>query len=219
MDKRYGRVQWGPQGERKATSFANRGMPLAWNRKAAKTGEPWRVFCGSLCDVFDDHPSIDEAWRSELWMLIETTPHLTWMLLTKRPENVVRLTPEWLTGGWPDNVWLGVSVENQEAADKRLPILAEIPAAVHFASCEPLIGPVDLGHWMILNDINWVIAGAESGAGARPMELDWARSLRDQCGKYDVPYFLKQFVENGRKIPEPELDGRRWVEFPGELKT
>jgi protein gp37 len=145
------------------------------------------------------------------------TPHLDWLLLTKRPEMIFPLYPWFITEieKYP-NVWIGTSVENQEYADKRIPELLKIPAAVRFLSVEPLLGPVvmpfydegwyDEGSWITNkptrkrlgysnepdNHIDWVIVGGESGPGARPMHPDWARALRDQCRAAEVPFFMKQ---------------------------
>lgn len=119
------------------------------------------------------------------------------------------LTPTVRT--WPlTNVWLGVSVEDQKAAETRIPVLVETPAAVRFLSFEPLLGPLDFD----LSGISWVIAGAESGAGARPMDEAWVRGIRDACQDAQVPFFYKQNAAKGRKLSVPELDGRRWEEFP-----
>ena len=121
MDTRFGKVQWGPDGERKLTSDANWRKPLAWNRKAAAAGERPRVFCASLADVFDN--KAPEGARERLWQLIADTPNLDWLLLTKRPQNIARMLPYGWGDGWP-NVWLGTSTENQEEYDRRWPILA-----------------------------------------------------------------------------------------------
>ncbi len=109
--------------------------------------------------------------------------------------------------GWPyENIWLGVSVENQETADERIPLLCDTPAAVRFLSCEPLLGPVDVGLYLTrkhifgydpLGGIDWVIVGGESGRGARPMHPEWARAIRDKCAIAGVPYFFKQWGEFG----------------------
>jgi len=140
---------------------------------------------------------------------------------------------------WPlPNVWLGVSVEDQKWADIRIPALMKTPAAVRFLSCEPLLGPVDLSRWLgveygeVVGDwisemfaalngrigpaggLHWVIAGAESGRGARPMDLDWIRTLRDQCEASGTAFFFKQRVIGGKKVPTPELDGRTWTQMP-----
>ena len=217
MDKRYGKVKWGPQGTRVRTSEANWRKPLAWNRQAEREGRRFRVFCASLADVFEAHPQQDlDEWRHDLFMLIQQTPNLDWLLLTKRPENVM----PYLQHGWgtdlPDNVWVGTSVENQQQADERIPHLLLVPAAVRFLSMEPLLGPVDLyyvdageviidvvnGQYGIpdfplkkCESIDWVIVGGESGHNARPMHPDWARSLRDQCQQAGVPFFFKQWGE------------------------
>lgn len=219
MDKRYGKVEWGPQGVRVRTSEANWKKPFKWNREAKEKGIRYRVFCASLADVFEekpDQPELDE-WRADLFDLIVNTPHLDWLLLTKRPENVNHMI-ERVTGFsdaemWfyaLDNVWVGTSVENQEQADLRIPHLLAIPAAVRFLSMEPLLGPVDLFKFMnYVNEtddigltaegfdpeFHWVIVGGESGQNARPMHPDWVRSIRDQCNAAGVPFFFKQWGE------------------------
>ena len=129
------------QGQRRRTSDYYWRQPLKWNRKAAASRQPRRVFCASLADVFDNQ--VDPAWREDLWALIAATPHLTWMLLTKRPQNIVKMLPADWGAGW-SNVWLGTTVENQTEADRRIPHLLAAPAAVRFLSCEPLLAPVDL---------------------------------------------------------------------------
>lgn len=217
MDKRYGKVKWGPQGTRVRTSLANWKKPLKWNREAAKAGKRARVFCASLADVFEIHPSQDlDEWRHDLFMLIQQTPHLDWLLLTKRPENVM----PYLRHGWgtdlPDNVWLGTSVENQQAAFKRIPELLKVPAAVRFLSMEPLLGQVHLDlmdgvffdsgmpfDWQRLDPpgIHWVIVGGESGPNARSIHPDWVRDIREQCVGAGVPFFFKQW---GQWVHDPE---------------
>ena len=200
MDHRYGKVTRGPQGTRVRTSAANWRKPLQWDKQAAAQGWRYRVFCASLADVFEDRPDLF-GWRRDLFSLLTSTPHLDWLLLTKRPENIMPMLHDI---GWfikADNVWFGTTVENQEQADKRIPHLLSVPAKVRFLSCEPLLGPVDLRkcyegevkQWS--GGINWVICGGESGQGARPMHPEWARSLRDQCQAAGVPYFFKQWGE------------------------
>lgn len=211
-------------GNRKRTSENNWRQPLKWHRQAtefrAKHGRPPMVFCASLADVFDNQ--VPEQWRRDLWALIDATPNLIWLLLTKRPQNIRKMLPPEIDGApiW-DNVWLGTTVENQAEADRRIPHLLAAPAAKRFLSCEPLLGPVDLreictGHHFIsaLNGsawhdvpglskferghtgrIDWVIAGGESGPGARPSHPDWFRSLRDQCAAAGVPFLFKQWGE------------------------
>ncbi|AUN31985.1 phage Gp37/Gp68 family protein [Niveispirillum cyanobacteriorum] len=120
-------------------------QPLAWNRKAAKLGIRKRVFCASLADVFDNQ--VPDQWRIDLWALIRATPHLDWLLLTKRPQNISGMLPADWGDGWP-NVWLGATVENQTEADRRIPHLLRAPAAVRFLSCEPLLGSLDMKRWI-----------------------------------------------------------------------
>lgn len=205
----YGWVdQWGPLGTRKRTSETYWKQPLAWNKKAKASGQPWRVFCGSLCDVFEDRPELYD-WREDLWRLLEATPYLTWMLLTKRPENIRNMMPY----SWFDNVWLGTSVEDQKTANQRIPKLLEIPAKVRFLSCEPLLGSIDLtyiqagttkgGDYIspvdVLNRplgflpwISWTIIGTESGPNRRPAKIEWIESLVKQGKQAGVATFVKQ---------------------------
>ena len=129
--------------------------------------------------------------------------------------------PRNLVGAWPwplANVWLGVSVENQLWADRRIPLLLETPATVRFISAEPLLAETVLLRWLVPEiggqSIDWVISGCESGPKHRPMELDWARSIRDQCVAAGVSFFLKQAYIGGRFTSMPELDGQVWSEIP-----
>ena len=195
-DQRFtGGAHWGPGAPRRRTSPANWRKPLAWDRAAAAAGERHRVFCASLADVFDN--AVDPAWRDDLWRLIERTPNLDWMLLTKRPGNIANMLPvpfdfERL---YP-NVWLGCTVVNQDEADRDIPKLLAVSAAVRFLSMEPLLGPVDLGvAGRGDSGLDLVIVGGESGPGARPMHPDWARSLRDQCQAAGVAFHFKQWGE------------------------
>jgi protein gp37 len=175
---------------------------------------------------------IEEAdpWRADAWDVIRRTPHLTYQVLTKRPERVLdHLPADWGEYGW-DNVWLGVSVESQKYAEIRIPQLIEIPARIKFLSCEPLLGPLDLTDlvyehpgpsWSGPNKlVDWIITGGESGPKdkIRPAELEWFRSIRDQCQEAGINFFHKQHggstklagVWGGR-----ELDGRTWEDIPG----
>lgn len=204
-------LRWGPKAPRVRTGPANWKKPLAWNRAAEKAGERHRVFCASLADVFEDRPEL-VPWRAELFDLIARTPHLDWLLLTKRPGNILRLWPavDFSDGSrcyrpgsdWWPNVWLGTTVEDQQRADERIPALLEVPAVVRFLSCEPLLERVDLSPWIdedtngfrwrAGNAVQWVIIGGESGPGARPFELEWARDLVRQARAGDVAPFVKQ---------------------------
>lgn len=196
------------KGERRRTSEANWNLPLKWNRQAERDGRRFRVFCASMADVFDNQ--VDREWRDALWRLIGDTPHLDWLLLTKRPQNIPKFIPD-CDDSWPwPNVWLGTTVENQTEADRRIPHLLAAPAAMRFLSCEPLLGPIELQ--CIRDDprlcgldvierrpgkasIDWVIAGGESGPNARPSHPDWFRQLRDVCAHFEVPFFFKQWGE------------------------
>ncbi len=139
---RFG-VEWGPH-ERRRTSESYWREPLRWNRNAERDSIRRKVFCCSLADVFDNQ--VNPQWRIDLFRLIGATPHLDWLLLTKRPQNIAKMLPSGyvLSGQPPHNVWLGTTVENQEEADRRIPHLLEIKATVHFLSCEPLLGPLRL---------------------------------------------------------------------------
>ena len=195
--KRVGMDLWGGHSNRRFFSDAHWRQPLRWNREAEMAGERRRVFCASMADVFENRRDLDSV-RARLWPIVEDTPHLDWLLLTKRPQHIAKLTP-WRAGAWPRNVWLGTTAENQRWARERIPRLLEHGAAVHFASCEPLLGPIELTQWLGLPAINngalnWVIAGGESGsAKARPMNPEWVTDLRDQCEAAEVPFHFKQW--------------------------
>jgi protein gp37 len=197
LTKRYGHVEWGPHANRKRTSPTNWRKPFSWNRAAERDGYVARVFCASLADVFDNHTSVDPAWREELFAMVKATEFLDWQILTKRPQNLGRMLPtDWGDAREYMNVWLGTTTENQQAADRRIPHLIKTPARIHFLSVEPMLGPVEPD----LSKIDWVICGGESGGGKRPMNLDWARALRDQCATEGVAFFMKQ-VDKVKEIP------------------
>jgi protein gp37 len=190
FSKRLGMDLWGKTKPRKEMSEHYWNDPVRWNRKAEAEGRRHRVFCSSMADVFEDHPDLVAA-RERLWKVIAVTPALDWMLLTKRPENMNRFAPQEWASGWPSNVWAGTTVGTQEWAQKRCPILREVPARVRWLSVEPLFEALDLGPWM--DWISWVIVGGESGRrGARIMEPEWVTSLIRQCGDHKVPFFFKQ---------------------------
>jgi protein gp37 len=186
--KRTGQDVWGIGADRRFFGEKHWTEPLQWDVEAAAAGVRARVFCASMADVFEDRRDLD-PWREKLWALIAATPNLDWLLLTKRPHLIRNLVP--LTDIWPQNVWLGTTVEDQECADERLPQLAAIPAAVRFISAEPLLGPVDLRNWAKL--IDWVITGGESGSKARPSSPSWFRHLLNQFMAADIPFHFKQW--------------------------
>jgi len=178
--------------------------PVRWNKRAQADGNRDRVFCASMADVFDkDGPT---GARADLWDLIEDTPHLDWLLLTKRVGNVLKMIPPHWNGILKRNIWLGISVVNQVEVDRDVPKLLEIPAYVRFLSCEPLLGRISFeGRWVVhanpaihenwLEALSWVIVGGESGPHARPMNAEWAYALRDQCNEIGTPFFFKQWGE------------------------
>lgn len=226
MDTRYGRVRWGVHGTRRRTSSATWRQPVSWNRAATRSGMCARVFCSSLADVFEDRPEL-ESWRSDLWELVAATTQLEWLILTKRPENVLGMLPESWQSALPDHVRVGTSVEDQNAADARIPVLLRIPGR-NFISAEPLLSPVFLAEeW--LERVDWVIVGGESGPQARPMDRSWTLILRDQCVQAGVPFFFKQWGEWAPGGPGPDgspqrrvgkkaagrlLAGVEWSQFP-----
>lgn len=212
LSNRWGHSIWGPDAERLFFGDKHWSEPVQWNKAAKQAGVRRRVFCGSMCDWAEGRPDQAEA-RERLFALIEATPQLDWQLLTKRPGAIRHLIPvSWLLHP-PTNVWYGTSVEDQEQADRRIPQLLKTPATVRFLSCEPLLGPINLGQATpcgyycdisvghvdhgfytpgIRPGIDWVIAGGESGPGARPMDEAWARGLKGQCEASGVSFFMKQ---------------------------
>lgn len=219
------------------SSVATFRSPLAHDQHQAwKWPDGASVFACSWSDWF--HTDAD-PWRSEAWELIRFRPFLRFLLLTKRPERIAaHLPPDW-GDGWP-NVAIGVSVEDQAAADSRIPRLLRIPCVLRFVSCEPLLGPVSLREVQFEHEfevdaltgdhgvfrplqgrsdrkIGWVIAGCESAsymAPGRPAQDDWFRSLRDQCTATGVPFFFKQADRGGLLDHGPTLDGKAWRQQP-----
>jgi protein gp37 len=258
-------------------------LPLTWRK-------PRKIFVNSMSDLF--HKDVPDEYIARVFAVMAATPQHTYQLLTKRHgrmQSLLQQDPQNLLehlhdeaeakalydAPWPlPNVWMGVSVENQQWADIRVRALLDTPAAVHWLSCEPLIGPVELTAWLdpsllcrasclrtdrtgakpdcsvacrqlagTMGTIDWVVAGGESGPGARPMAPAWVRSLRDQCRSADVPFLFKQWGEYGprctlalcgqrcscagtnashpfemhrvgKKAAGRELDGRTWDQYP-----
>jgi protein gp37 len=197
--------------------------PRALNRAAEAAGQPSFVFCASMADVFQEHPALEQP-RERLFELIEETPWLVWLLLTKRPEAIC---DHWVEA--PVNVWLGTSIENARFT-YRAKLLTEVPAPVHFLSCEPLLGslfdprtsgqapytsqPVPARGPLDLTDIEWVIGGGESGPRFRQTNPDHARELRDACRDAGIPFFWKQWGGQWSKQHGKRLDGREWCQRP-----
>ena len=188
--KRVGMDLWGGDAPRRFFSEAHWKEPRRWDAEAQRLGRRARVFCASMADVFEPRADLD-VWRDKLWTLIEATPHLDWLLLTKRPGQIKHVYP-WKSTPQP-NVWLGTTAENQRWATRRIERLLSVDAAVRFLSCEPLLSAIDLTPWLKHGQIQWVIAGGESGGAARPTHPNWIRALRDQCQKHAVPFHFKQW--------------------------
>jgi protein gp37 len=202
---------WGPQAGRRFFQDKHWNEPLRWNKEAASKGKSALVFCASMADVFEDHPSLPPH-RDRLWELIGRTPSLVWQILTKRPENWKRMVPASWADGWPSNVWAMVTAEDQEWADRRIPVLLEIPANVRGVSYEPAIGPliIDVSRWGAcyhsghdgidhLADhrecachLDWIIVGGESGHEARSFHMRWLMNVLKDAKDANVPVFMKQ---------------------------
>lgn len=214
MDTRYGKVSWGRGEDRKRTAPSNWRQPLRWNRQAAEAGARPFVFCASLADVFDNE--VDEVWRHDLFDLIEATPHLVWLLLTKRIGNVLRMTDVMRHGSrarLPANAAVGATMANQEEYDRdRMKLWAvkqDREPLFTFASFEPLLGLVILDR----HAPDWIITGGETDQGhhrARPSNPQWFRRLRDQSAELCRVYHHKQ---NGEWASVSEVEG------PGEIFT
>lgn len=181
---------WGPASttKRVRTKAAWVNVPR-WNKAAKLAGVRRKVFVASLADVFEDHPMLPE-WRRDFLTLLERCTSLDVQLLTKRPENVVKMVPEAWLKMWPAHIWVGATAEDRKRMAERSVALRDVPALVRFLSCEPLLE--DLGS-MDLTGIDWAIIGGESGTGARPFNIEWARNIIRECRKSATAIFVKQF--------------------------
>lgn len=214
MDKRYGRVKWGNH-PRSRTSKSTWDSPLKWNRQAEKDGTRPFVFSSSLSDIFDNQ--VDPQWRADAFEVMRRTPRLVYLLLTKRPQNIVKLSDA--AGGLPKNAALGTTVEDQVRSDINLPALKvaeiELRPLFTFGSFEPLLGPINIPPTLIPD---WIIAGGETNQGgqkARPSNVNWFRDLRDMALSANVPFHLKQITENGKPLPMSDWpDDLRIQDFP-----
>lgn len=173
-------------------------QPYRWKK-------PLTVFVNSMSDLF--HAKVPLAFVQDVFDVMADTPHHTYQVLTKRSLRLRRMADK-LT--WPDNVWMGVSVEEPKVLN-RIDDLRAVPAAVRFLSCEPLLAELPN---MNLNGIDWVIAGGESGANHRPMDAAWVEGIRDQCDSAEVPFFFKQWGGRTPKKGGRSLDGKTWDEMP-----
>ncbi len=174
------------------------GLPLRWTK-------PQMIFVNSMSDLF--HRGVPTDFVSDVFRVMEQASHHTFQVLTKRAKRLASLASDL---PWPQNVWLGVSVETADYVE-RIEYLCEVPAAIRFLSLEPLLGPIPDLH---LTGIDWVIVGGESGPGARPMRAEWAQSVRDQCIAAGVPFFFKQWGGVQRTKAGRRLDGRTWDQYP-----
>lgn len=220
MDTRYGRARWGAGEDRVRTGAANWQQPRRWDRQAAKDGTRPFVFCASLADVFDNE--VEPKWRDDLFALIEATPNLVWLLLTKRIGNVLKMTDVLRMGSGahlPANVAIGATMVTQEEYDRDRMKLAAVKrdrdVLFTFGSFEPLLGPIILD----CNAPDQIIVGGESGRDARPMNLDWARSLHHQSVDLGRVFNFKQVGGRGSDKGGHTLDSQTYFARPAIAKA
>lgn len=257
---------WGAKAERVVASDDTWREPYKWNRAAEKAGKRARVFCASMADVFEDRPDLKDWQKNEvlreararLWRVIHETPHLDWLLLTKRPENAERLAfqawddefalstreGEPPPSHWLPNIWLGTTCEDQMRANQRISELLKCAAKVRFVSYEPALEFVDFTPWLgrsveaceacgtilsgsdpgficcdreadinLVRGVDWIIVGGESGAGARPFELEWARAVVKHCHAAGVAVFVKQLGARPREVVPPDCKTIREINY------
>ncbi|MFD3464212.1 DUF5131 family protein [Nocardia fluminea] len=185
------------------------GFGVTMHPQALDVPRRWRaprvVFVNSMSDLF--HARVPVGFIRDVFDVMRETPQHTYQVLTKRSLRLKRLADKL---DWPANVWMGVSVEDADHL-ARIDHLREVPAPVRFLSCEPLLGPLD---GLDLEGIGWVIAGGESGAGHRPLDVEWVRDIRDNCNCAGVPFFFKQWGGRTPKSLGRELDGQLWDGMP-----
>lgn len=217
---RLGLDLWGPAAGRRFFDDKHWRQPMAWAERVRKGDKRHRVFCASMADVFETNDVLQDQ-RTRLWNLIEATPRLTWQLLTKRPENIRSLVPRaWLGNGFPANVWLLTTAEDQARFDARWPYMEGLDAVAKGVSYEPALGPINFGSALKApRGIDWVIFGGESGRGARACELAWARTTRDACQAAGVAFFYKQGgAANHCEHDSKDSKGDHFECFPEDLK-
>jgi protein gp37 len=201
-------------------SHPNQGDPFAvrlWQERLTQP-ERWRaprmIFVNSMSDLF--HKDIPDAYVRRIFDVMVKADWHIYQVLTKRPGRALRFFrkyPRLFPSGLPEHIWLGVSVEDERVA-YRIPQLVQVPAAVRFLSCEPLIGPLQPS----LEGIHWVIVGGESGPNRRPMQEDWATQIRDLCRDQSVPFFFKQWGGHTPKAGGRSLQGKTWNQYPNHLR-
>lgn len=196
--------------ERRRTKTA--GDVRKWNKQAAATGKPLRVFCASLADVFDNE--VPQDWRDDLWDLVRSTPHLRWLILTKRIGNAEKMLPRF----WPmPHVGLMATMVNQMEYDRDRLKLSAIPAPWRGISAEPLLGRIILDHKDAKANLDWIITGGESGPGFRALDMDAVRYLRDQCRELGIAFHHKQNGGVRGKDAGCLIDGAEHKAFPEAL--
>jgi len=215
LDIRWkGGKHWGKDAPRLFFGESHWAQPHAWNRAAEKAGKRARVFCGSMCDVMEEREDLQAA-RASLYVLIENTPHLDWLLLTKRPQNFRRFLPlSWLS--IPQlNVWLMTTIESPEYY-WRWAELRKVPATIRGVSYEPALSPISLNDMSDQGWIpDWLICGDESGSKARLSQLEWYESLRDECERFGVAFHMKQLCTKGKPMDFPMFpEGLQIRAFP-----
>ncbi len=241
---RFAPGNWGVKAGRREFGYDHWREPLKWNARA-RLERRMRVFCASMADVFDNHPTA-ETTRPRLWELIRDTPFLDWQILTKRIGNAKAMLPADWGDGYP-NVWLGASVVTQAEADRDIPKLLATPARIRFLSCEPLLEAIELSGFMYAQQcascsatqwipgnclachsrvsrrlLHWIIVGGESGSQARLFNGDWARDVLQQCRAAGVAFFMKQTGTDHALLYESVQKNRNGAdpsEWPEDLRV
>lgn len=234
MQDRFRQAQWGKGKPRVKTGEGNWKAPLKWHKdnvkefefaargfgRSASSGYRLKarptVFCSSLSDVFD--PEVPDIWRFEIIELIHSTWSLDWLLLTKRPDQAVRFYKHYSKISsklWPPNLWMGTSIESEKHITERLELLKQVPAMFHFASCEPLLGPLEFSGMEKM--VDWVIVGGESGAKARPLQKVWVLDIKKWCEDASIPFFFKQWGGTDPQKGGDLISGYLCQEFPSSV--
>lgn len=229
FSRRVGHQVWGKQAPRRFFGDEYWAKPLLWNQKAKALGVRLRVFCSSMADIGEHYKHVDDnpimqrmnTERQRVWALAEQTPHLLWLFLTKRIENILQLVPEtWLQNGFPENVWFGTSIGTNKTLERRMKALQTVPASVRFISYEPALEAVDFSPYLTPEDKWWLITGGESGFQARWFDEAWARQTVETGKRHHVPVFVKQMGTQWAKeqgIYRVDKKGEDWTYWPEDL--
>lgn len=223
-DHRLGGDHWGKNKPYRTFGEKHWAEPISWNRAAQKAREMRRVFCASMCDIFDEF--WPDGQREKLWDLISRTPWLWWMLLTKRIDKAEQLFPKSWLKQMPPNVWMGVTIEDVKRRDQRAPELLKWAGRVPvlFVSMEPLLEDVPMAEFLGPQRINWLITGGESDKGARPYDIAWPRRLIGEARDAGIAPFVKQLGSNPTRHGLIQLrlkhkKGEDQTEWPPELRV